>query len=475
VSRLLNWSPSQASQAQPLLIGTAGVLAGAIAAFYTVDVEQGFFPKPLITLLVLAGAVVLFSIEPERLLLMWLVAAPLLQGLPDGAWAAAMDLGIYVAPALVLGVHLIVRRGERSRVSWVDFLPAAYVLLALVSMALTTQLLETAASSSLKAIFRNIALGPLLYYFVAFRGGKALTATRVLNVLLISCALQGAMAVIEFQTKWNLWGDDQWHSGSLSRSVATLQNPGVLGAFLGAGIVVAVGVLAWDGPRELRRASIVALAVGIPGIAFTFTRGPIAAAALVSLLVILLKGRTRLAATALIFAAVLALIIAWPSLSHTAVYRERISNSKNVEARVVLQDWSLRLAKERPLLGWGYQSFDRVKNSANFSAGLLPVALGLDSTSHDTYLTVLVEYGGVGLLLLLAPFVVIMLRAVRRARAPSPDRWLLIGVSAAILVILLTGATLDFRFFSFVPAVLWLLLGLLRKALFTQDVRAFAS
>ena len=177
----------------------------------------------------------------------------------------------------------------------------------------------------------------------------------------------------------------------------------------------------------------------------------------------------------MIFAAVLAVVIAWPTISHTSVYRDRFSNSRNVQARVILQDWSIRLAKEKPILGWGYDSFDRVKNSANFSAGLLPIALGLGSTSHDTYLTILVEYGGVGLLLLLGPFAVVLVRSLRRARAPSPDRWLLIGASAAILVIILTGATIDYRFFSFAPAVPWLFLGLLRRAISPEDARQCTS
>src|SRR5207247_1513728 len=118
-----------------------------------VDIEQGVFPKPLIGLLVLTGAVVLFSIEPERLFLGWLVVAPLIQGMPDTTWAHAVDLGFYVAPAVVLAVHTISRQGRRSPVAWFDFLPAAYVLVAFGSMALTTQLLQTEPTSSVKAIF----------------------------------------------------------------------------------------------------------------------------------------------------------------------------------------------------------------------------------------------------------------------------------------------------------------------------------
>jgi O-antigen ligase len=464
VNRLLGRDPLRFVQAPTLVIMGVGASAAVAAAFYAVDVEQGVFPKPFLGLLGLAGAIVLFNVTPERLFIGWLALAPLLQGLPDTSWAKALDLGLYVAPALVLLVHTLGRGGRRSAVSWIDFLPAAYLLLVVGSMAFTTDLLQTSPASSIKAIFRNVAMGPLLYYFVAFGAARILTATRVVRVLLISCAIQGAMATVEFPTKWNLWHDAVWHGDNPSRSVATLQNPAALGAFLGAGLVLALSVLAWDGPRELRRVSLIVLAVSLPGLAFTFTRGPVAATLAVGLVVALLKGRTRFMSVVVVGATALALVIAWPTISRSSLYRDRVTNSRNVQARVVLQDWSIRLWKQKPILGWGYQSFDRVKNSANFDAGLLPVALGLDSTSHNTYLTVLVEYGGFGLLLFLAPFAVTLLSSVRRARAPSPDRWLFVGASAAVAVILLAGMTSDHRFFSFLPAVPWLLLGLLRRA-----------
>jgi O-antigen ligase len=440
-----------------------GALLSVIAALYTADVEPGVFPKPLIVLLAVSGAVVLFNIEPERLFLSWLLVAPLIQGLQPTSWSNGLTNAAYLAPAVILTVHTIAKRGRRLPVAWFDFLPAAYVLLVAGSLAVTTSLLRVNPVGSLNAVFQTVALGPVLYYFLAFRARTWLTSAMVVRVLLVSCALQGAMSIVEYLTKWNLWGDVKWHLDSPSRSVATLQNPAVLGGFIGVGVALALAVLAWEGPREFRRVSIAVLVVGLPGIVFTFTRGPMVAVAVIGLLVVLLRGRTRFAAGAVIFAAVLALVIAWPSLSHTSVYRERLSNSKNVQSRVVLQDLSIRLWKEKPVLGWGYDSFDRVKSRTNFGSGSVPIAVARQDTSHDTYLTVLVEYGFVGFLLLLVPFVVIMLRAARAARALSPDRWLLIGAPAAILVMVLTATTIDYRFFTFAPAIPWLLLGLARR------------
>ena len=79
------------------------------------------------------------------------------------------------------------------------------------------------------------------------------------------------------------------------------------------------------------------------------------------------------------------------------------------------------------------------------------------------------------MLLLLLPQAAILLAAARRARAPSPDRWLLVGGIAAVAVVGLTATTLDFRFFSFITAIPWLFLGLLRRVVGPGDDAAFAS
>ena len=97
-----------------LLLGAAGASASVIAAYYAANVQQGGFPKPLIGLLAIAGAVVLFNIAPERLFLGWLFTAALVQGLPANSWGHTLDLALYLAPALVLTVHTVARRGGQT-------------------------------------------------------------------------------------------------------------------------------------------------------------------------------------------------------------------------------------------------------------------------------------------------------------------------------------------------------------------------
>jgi O-antigen ligase len=158
------------------------------------------------------------------------------------------------------------------------------------------------------------------------------------------------------------------------------------------------------------------LLVGVPGLLATLTRGPILATA-IAVVGLLVLGRTRIAGIGVLAVAALAIAIMLPSLKTTEIYRDRIAEQSNVQFRQVVQEWSIRLAAEKPLFGWGYGSFDRVKNASGFTAEGVPIRNILEYTSHDTYLTILVEYGGLGLLLLVLPFAIVGLKAVRRARA----------------------------------------------------------
>jgi O-antigen ligase len=187
----------------------------------------------------------------------------------------------------------------------------------------------------------------------------------------------------------------------------------------------------------------------------------------VAVLLLLVAGRRRLLAIALIACSALALVAAWPQIRSSSVYEQRAANVETVLVREQIQRVSIVLWRERPILGWGFDSFDRVKNETE-----LPFVPGLPSniyryaqahTSHNTYLTVLVELGVVGLLLLLAPFAAIVARALARARAVTADRWIAAAAAGSLVVVFLNGLTLDYRFFSLVPALPFVMLAILRR------------
>ena len=444
----------------------AGIaVVGTAASVQIVDSGAGI-PKPLVLLLALAGGALMFSIRTERLLLGWLFLAPILQeSAGTHRIGSLLGLALYTAPPAIFALKTILNRGIRPAARWFDAAPALYVGYVFGSLAIASDALGTNFVGTSRAFFQTVALGALIYYVIVFWPGRAVAAAHVCGVVLAAAGLQAAMSIVEFGTGWNLWNDLGWRTaGDIQRSVGTLANPALLGAFIGVGLVVALGVVCWDGPRQLRRLAWLVLVVGPPGLLFTFTRGPILATVLVACSVLLLSARTRLIGVGVVAVVGIAIFAAWPSITSSGLYQKRVVQQQNVQIRVVLQEVSIKLAEEKPLFGWGYGSFDRVKYDVKINNPGVPLAVVLHDTSHDTFLTILVEYGSLGLILFLLPFVVICWPALRLVRTGVPERWLYVVATAAIGVVVLSATTFDLRFFSLIPMLPWLFLGLARRA-----------
>jgi O-antigen ligase len=455
-----------ALERHPSILYGGTAMASAVVGLMVARAQVGI-SLPLVALAGLALILIMVSVPPSTLFVGWLFLAPLLASANASPIGKPLQLAFYALPALVLAIVTATHHSRATSLSFADFLPAAYVVYVLTSIALTSPVIEPSVARSVEVVFLNVALGSCLYYFLVVGPGVTVKTTTVLRVLMAGACVEAVLGLIETATAWNLWGYHDWSNvnGGL-RAVATFTNPGLLGAYLGVGVAIAAAILAWDGPHHLRRLARLTLVLCIPALFVTLTRGPIVATA-VAVLLLLVAGRRRLLAIALIACSALALVAAWPQIRSSSVYEQRAANVETVLVREQIQRVSIVLWRERPILGWGFDSFDRVKNETE-----LPFVPGLPSniyryaqahTSHNTYLTVLVELGVVGLLLLLAPFAAIVARALARARAVTADRWIAAAAAGSLVVVFLNGLTLDYRFFSLVPALPFVMLAILRR------------
>jgi O-antigen ligase len=439
-------------------------MLGLVVA-HSVPVMSDHVPKPLALTLVAADVVIMLSLRPEHLFLVWLFLAPLLQESAEvSRMGHLLALALYIAPPLIVAAKQFLGEGSRPRREWFDYVPALYAGFVFVSLVVTSGgTLRGSPMGTMHDFYATIAMGVVVYYVTAFWRGTRLSVVRVCWVVLAGAIVESVMAVFEWKSGWNLWHDDRWHVLGDTRAVATLGNPALTGAFIGVGFVIALSVLAWNGPAQLRRLSVAMLIVALPGLYATKTRGPLLATVIAGTACVLLSSRARIVGLGAVALAALTLIVFWPQIKASSTYENRFSSTQNVDIRLVLQKVSFRLAEERPFLGWGYNAFDRVKLTVPIYSDSVPVAQALFYTSHNSFLTILVDYGGIGLTLFLLPFVPVMWRAFRRARVESPNRWFYVAGLASIVVVAVTGATLDYRFFSFVPMLPWLFLGLLRR------------
>ena len=167
----------------------------------------------------------------------------------------------------------------------------------------------------------------------------------------------------------------------------------------------------------------------------------------------------------LLFATVAILVFAaWGQISSTAVYQKRLAVTETVRTRDEIERVSLTLFRERPIFGWGYNTFDEAKLTV---PGRDPRFDFL--TSHDTFLTVVDELGLVGLALLLLPWAVIGWRAISAAWRGQAERWIVGGCVGVVAAYAIGAVTYDARFFPLVTAVPWIALGVARNRLAKRE------
>jgi O-antigen ligase len=442
----------------------------------------------IVALAALAAVVVAISLGPRVVFPFWLVLAPFVQtAAPGSAVGHKISMAFYSAPPFLFLMWGMLQR-KRVRPSVIDLFPGLYLAFVLASaifsgatISVTQKNLtgvpaavaQTVTSVALTQIYAAVAIGVIAYYFCAFADFGDSLERRVAAVLLVSGSIIGAFVVLGrvVGLAGNVAGFNFGstyivpNTGAVVEGRASaLGGPGALGTFLGAAFVVALSVLVWQGPHALRKLSLVAVVITPAALAFTLTRAPLIAAFCVGFLVVALRSRSRWPTILAVATALILVVGAWGSIASTPVYKNRISDKGNVQGRALLAKWSLRLAAQKPLTGWGYGSFDRIKNSSNLSAsGSTPRSFALAYTSHNTFLTILVELGIVGICLMLVPLLVASKRAIRRALHPIPNRWAIVAFSGILGVWVINAGTFDMRFFSFLSALPWLAAGFLRR------------
>jgi O-antigen ligase len=416
---------------------------------------------PLAKLLLLLPALAFaVMIPPEKLFAGWLFCAPLVQGPSGGGDHGHVFFKLFFFfPPLILAARMAMGAVRRSHFWVVDALPALYLIYILVRVGLLPSEFS-GTEASFRGIYAAVGIGVIGYYFTAFGATSNRFPIMVVRSLLWSGVAVAMLALVEAATGWNLWNQEVGGNGQVRRVVSTFTSPAALGTYVGAGVAFAVAVLIWHGPRSLRLPASLLIALSIPTLYFTYTRGPILGIATVSVFMVLLANRARWPSVLALAVTAALVFAAWNHLSSSGIYKERFGVTQTIAVRQGIQRESVDLFRQKPLFGWGYNTFDRAKLTLPN-----PNPLIVNETSHDTYLTVLVELGIIGLALLVLPWAVIAWRALAAGWQGLAEPWIIggcVGVAASFAI---GAATYDARFFGLTTALPMITLGLARKVL----------
>jgi len=452
--------PRSSPRSAEVLLYPAAAALGLLAAYGVL-----MNPPFLKFLLLFPALIFAVAISPERLFVGWLFFAPFVQGASSGhAHGHVFFKFLFFVPPLILVARMATGTlRHRLHVSLIDVLPAVYLAYILVRVALFPTDLS-GKEASLRGIYGVVGIGIISYYFVAFGKTSDGFALSVVRTLLWSGIVVAILALVDAATGWNLWQNTIGGNGEVRRVSSTFDGPVPLGTYLGSATVFGVAALVWKGPRRLQMPAVLLIALAAPALYFTYTRGPILGTACVGVGMALLANRARWPSLLLLAAVALLVAVAWNDISSSAIYEKRLGVTSTITSRAEIQHESVELFREKPVFGWGYNTFDEARLTLPDRDPRIS-----EETSHDTYLTVLVELGAVGFAMLVLPLLLICWRAVGASRRLPAARWILGGCVGSVVCYAIGALTYDARFFSLTTALPWIALGIARANMRTEQ------
>jgi O-antigen ligase len=210
---------------------------------------------------------------------------------------------------------------------------------------------------------------------------------------------------------------------------------------------------------------ILTFSLGMVCVFFTFTRS----AWLVGILVLLALLFLYPKPTASLMSVVVPImvILSWGVLARESAHALEQLNSaeERVEDRMVLANAGKNMFYARPVFGWGYDNYDRydwrfIERVGDTNPTKWQIRRG---TSHNTYLTILAEMGGVGFFLYFFPVIWWLGFTIKTLpRLPKEGFWnrrLLIAMWVPIGAHLGVAQSVDMRFFYYCLGLFWINLG----------------
>jgi O-antigen ligase len=342
----------------------------------------------------------------------------------------------------------------------VRFGRAELIMLFFFVLALANILLMTGNPARAFMSFYDRLIVPFcMYALVRLTAPSAQDIERLLPVAFVTVIIQGSIGLLSWFAPQAL--PEQWLRLAGDRTVGTFGNAAVYTSTL---IFLSLFLLhhtmqtrsAW-----VRPLFIFAVGLSMFCIFFSFSRGSWLGGLVVLLGWSFLYPKVILRVTVVI-------LILFVALGQTVLAKEvafaieRLNNVRSAESRVIQNGASLKMIEARPWLGWGYGNYERYNRE--FVARVGDVAVQKSTTSHNTYLTLTVEMGLVGLALYafsVAWWLFLSLRVWRRLpRAGVLGRSMLVLLWLLILDHVIVSNFMDMiRYNLFGTTVFWMALG----------------
>jgi O-antigen ligase len=408
---------------------------------------------------------------PFAALLVWAGLLPFFLQATSPTGEASVQVWILhrlLMPAMVLLLaiyHVLGLRRSSFRLHLYDLAVVAFLCLGVGSVILTSGNVDR----FLVAFFHKVVVPVSIFWYV-----RAVTITRAdLNRLMLVglgiIAVQATIGILSWVAPAAL--PDAWLGRAGERTTGTFGGPApyTITLVFFALLAVYFAMRSRSGAKQAVLTGFVVLA--LLAVFLSLSRGSWLGAGVAFAGLALL--RPKLVGVIGLVGVVLASALAvGPLQSQFTTASDRLETVTTIEDRIITNDAAVRMIEDRPLLGFGFQNFERFDEGYKRRVGDIPLKLG--GSSHNTYLNMAAEMGLVGLALYLAPVAALGIATVR-ARSRLPNR----GVLTWPLIVVLWLALIDqfivsnflemLHAYAWGTSLWWLTLGLIAAVLDQSD------
>ena len=424
-------------------------------------------------------------IRPFEAFLIWIVVGPLAQ---TGGFELGRAIPNLTADRVALTVILgsiILRKifarktvGKVGKVDIVDVAIGAFVIICSVNLLLTritmgniaqfTQGVKTQETVQTIRVYTD----HYVYAFATFYIVRNLVDdTRKIRLVLVAMAIIAVylvpIGVFEHFTGKSWFTETQqvgWQQEGINRAQGPLKNPAVYGATLGVCLVIFVYLFFQSRDPAKRLLYLLGIIGCGVGEVMTFTRSAWLSPALALLVLAAVYEGKRKVLFAWITAGVVVLALLFPIMQGSRIFQKRLMDKKPIESRVLVTHNAMAMIKDKPVFGFGINNFDFYK--WNYPVSVPGIKGYIGPTSHNTFLTILVEVGLLGVIPYLLIFAILLRYWVATYARASGNQLVggreLVGtIGAATVCYLATAMVIDMRFFGYTEYLFWGLLALI--------------
>ena len=424
-------------------------------------------------------------IRPFEAFLIWIVVGPLAENRGFELGSAIPNLTFDRVALTAILASIVLRKvfsrktvGKVGKVDVVDFAVGAFVIICSVNLLLTritmgniaefTQDVKTQETVQATRAYVN----HYLYAFATFYIVRNLVDdTRKIRLVLVAMAIIAVylvpIGVFEHFTGKSWFTETQqvgWQQGGINRAQGPLKGPAVYGATLGVCLVIFVYLFFQSKAPAKRLLYLLGIIGSGVGEVMTFTRSAWLSPALALLVLAVVYEGKRKVLFAWITAGVVVLALFLPIIQRSAIFGERVMKKSTIESRMLITRNTMEMIKDKPVFGFGINNFDFYKWSYPVYVPGIEGYVG--PTSHNTFLTILVEVGLLGAIPYLLIFAILsrywVATYARASGNPLVGGRELVGtIGAATVCYFVTAMVIDMRFFRYTEYLFWALLALI--------------